>query len=175
MTTAATPASRAASKSVTPRSPPSFFPRTLAAARAALVRAEIMPASSSATAAIAGRGRLRWRVPNQSSPIGRRPKAPSTDQVMTRWQQRLRQTFQGQRSVAEPGHLSSSSSIAAASATLSGALSASHCEAFRSDHCRAGLDGWPVSHTDNTGRVRPRSARTRDSGGSTVSIRRRRA
>jgi hypothetical protein len=35
-----------------PRSPPSFTPRRLAAARAALVRAEIIPASSSATAAI---------------------------------------------------------------------------------------------------------------------------
>ncbi len=36
----------------TPRLPPSFLPRFFAAARAALVRAEIMPASSSATATI---------------------------------------------------------------------------------------------------------------------------
>ena len=36
----------------TPRSPPSFLPRRLAAARAALVRALIIPASSSATATI---------------------------------------------------------------------------------------------------------------------------
>jgi len=36
----------------TPRFPPSFLPRFFAAARAALVLAEIMPASSSATATI---------------------------------------------------------------------------------------------------------------------------
>jgi hypothetical protein len=48
----ARPAALALAVSLAPRSPPSFLPRLLAAASAALVRAEIMPASSSATAAI---------------------------------------------------------------------------------------------------------------------------
>ena len=49
----ALPAARALAVKRAPRSPPSFTPRRLAAARAALVRAEIIPASSSATAATA--------------------------------------------------------------------------------------------------------------------------
>jgi hypothetical protein len=46
---AALPAARALAVKRAPRSPPSFTPRRLAAARAAFVRAEIIPASSSAT------------------------------------------------------------------------------------------------------------------------------
>ena len=50
--TVALPAFRAFAVRRAPRSPPSFTPRRLAAARAAFVRSEIMPASSWATVAI---------------------------------------------------------------------------------------------------------------------------
>src|SRR6516162_3733959 len=45
----ARPAARCLAVRQAPRSPPSFTPRRLAAARAALVRADMSPASSSAT------------------------------------------------------------------------------------------------------------------------------
>jgi Reverse transcriptase (RNA-dependent DNA polymerase) len=54
------PSLRALSVSWSPRSPPSFLPRALAACNAALVRLEIRPASNSATAAICCN--MPWRV-----------------------------------------------------------------------------------------------------------------
>lgn len=52
LASSARPAALASADRDTPRLPPSFLPLALAAARAALVRVEIMPASSSATDAV---------------------------------------------------------------------------------------------------------------------------
>jgi hypothetical protein len=71
---AALSAARALAVNRTPRSPPSFTPRRLAAARAALVRAETIPASSSATAAIC----CNRNLPVAPSIIGRSANRTST-------------------------------------------------------------------------------------------------
>jgi hypothetical protein len=67
------PAARAVSLSSTPRLPPSFLPRALAAANAALVRLEISPASSSATATIIDQTRPD---PEAESQRGGKPSFP---------------------------------------------------------------------------------------------------
>jgi hypothetical protein len=72
--TAALPAALALAVKRAPRSPPSFTPRRLAAARAAFVRAEIIPASSSATAAIC----CNRNLPVAPSIIGRSANRTST-------------------------------------------------------------------------------------------------